>query len=234
MTNIDNLKKLFKNKDLFDQALTHKSWVNENQNLRESNERLEFLGDAVLEFIVSKELFNKFPEKEEGFLTTLRANLVNTQNLSRIAKKMNIGEALYLSHGEEEGGGRENTSLLADTIEAVIGALFLDQGLDKVYKFIEENLLVEIADKIKRPLKDAKSRFQEYVQAKGLPPPKYKVLRDSGPDHAKKFIIEAVIGGKTWGRGMGKNKSTAAQSAAKDALKHLDTKDLMPDTLKHD
>jgi ribonuclease-3 len=234
MTNIDNLKKLFKNKDLFDQALTHKSWVNENQNLRESNERLEFLGDAILEFIVSKELFNKFPEEEEGFLTTLRANLVNTQNLSRVAKKMNIGEALYLSHGEEEGGGRKNTSLLANTIEAVIGALFLDQGLDKVCKFIEENLLIEIADKIKEPLKDAKSRLQECVQAKGLPVPKYKVVKDSGPDHSKKFIIEAVIGGKTLGRGMGKNKSTAAQIAAKDALKHLDTKDLMPDTLKHD
>lgn len=234
MTDIDRLKKLFKNKDWLTQALTHKSWVNENQNLRESNERLEFLGDAVLEFIVSKELFDKFPEKEEGFLTTLRANLVNTQNLSQIAKKMNIGEALYLSRGEEEGGGRKNTSLLADTVEAVIGALFLDQGMDKVYKFVEENLLVEIADKIKRPLKDAKSRLQESVQARGLPAPKYKVVRDSGPDHAKKFIIEAVIDGKPWGRGMGKNKSLAAQKAAKDALKNLDTGDLMSDTLNHD
>ena len=234
MTNIDSLKKLFKNKDLLDQALTHKSWVNENQNLRESNERLEFLGDAILEFIVSKELFDKFPEEEEGFLTTLRANLVNTQNLSQVAKKMNLGEAIYLSHGEEEGGGRKNTSLLADTMEAVIGALFLDQGLDKVYKFIEENLLVEVADKIKKPLKDAKSRLQEHFQAKGLPAPKYKVLKDSGPDHDKKFIIEAVIDGKSWGRGMGKNKSTAAQNAAKNALKNLDTEDLIPDTLKHD
>lgn len=234
MTDINRLKKLFKNKDLLTQALTHKSWVNENQNRRESNERLEFLGDAVLEFIVSKELFDKFPEKEEGFLTTLRANLVNTQNLSQVAKKMNIGEALYLSRGEEEGGGRKNTSLLADTMEAVIGALFLDQGLDKVHKFVEENLLVEIADKIKRPLKDAKSRLQESVQAKGLPAPRYKVVRYSGPDHAKEFIIEAVIAGKSWGRGVGKNKSLAAQRAAEDALKNLDTGNLMPDTLKHD
>ncbi len=234
MTNIDRLRKLFKNKDLFTQALTHKSWVNENRNLRESNERLEFLGDAVLEFVVSKELFDRFPKKEEGFLTTLRANLVNTQKLSQLAKKMNLGEALYLSHGEEEGGGRENTSLLADTIEAVIGALFLDQGIDRVSKFIEENLLVEIAEIIKKPLKDAKSRLQEAVQAKGLPVPRYKIIKDSGPDHAKKFIIEVSVGGKPWGQGAGKNKSMAAQKAAEDALKKLDSKDLIADTLNDD
>lgn len=218
MTDINKLKKLFKNKDLLDQALTHKSWVNENQNIRQSNERLEFLGDAILEFVVSKDLFVKFPKKEEGYLTTLRASLVNTQNLAEIAEKMQVGESLYLSRGEEEGGGRKNVSLLADTMEAIIGALYLDQGMDKVQQFIEENLLSAVPDKIKKPLKDAKSRLQEHVQPNGLPAPKYKVLKNTGPDHAKKFIVEAVVAGKSWGRGVGKNKSTAEQNAAENAL----------------
>ncbi len=217
----DNLEKLFKNKTLLKQALTHKSWVNENRNQRESNERLEFLGDAILEFIVSKEIYDIFPKKEEGYLTTLRANLVNTQNLARLAKKIGIGPNLYLSRGEEETGGRENPSLLADTMEAIIGALFLDQGMEAVYSFVKENLLSEVPEKISKPLKDAKSRLQEGVQAKGLGAPKYKVLRETGPDHDKKFIIEVLVNGQSWAKGMGKNKSTATQDAAKKALKHL-------------
>lgn len=216
-----NLEKLFKNKTLLKQALTHKSWVNENRNQRESNERLEFLGDAILEFIVSKEIYDIFPKKEEGYLTTLRANLVNTQNLARLAKKIGIGSNLYLSRGEEETGGRENTSLLADTMEAIIGALFLDQGMEAVYSFVKENLLSEVAEKISKPLKDAKSRLQEHVQAKGLGAPKYKVIKETGPDHDKKFVIEVLVNGQSWAKGIGKNKSTATQDAAKKALKHL-------------
>ena len=220
MTQAEKLTKLFKNRELLEQAFTHKSWVNENQNKRKSNERLEFLGDAILEFIVSKEIYLTFPGKEEGYLTTLRSNLVNTKNLAHIAKKLGIGEKIYLSRGEEDGGGRENTSLLADTLEAVIGALFLDQGIDVTYEFVKKHLLSEVPEKISKPLKDAKSRLQEYVQSKGSSAPIYKVVEASGPDHNKKFIVEALVDGKKKGQGTGKNKSSAAQAAATNALKN--------------
>jgi ribonuclease-3 len=221
LTETEKLKKLFKNQELLEQAFTHKSWVNENQNKRESNERLEFLGDAILEFIVSKEIYLTFPKKEEGYLTTLRSNLVNTNNLAHIAEKLNIGEKIYLSRGEEEGEGRKNPSLLADTLEAVIGALFLDQGMDTTYNFIKKHLLSEVPEKISKPLKDTKSRLQEYVQSKGHPAPIYKVIKTSGPDHKKEFIVEVLVSGKPKGRGTGKNKSTATQAAAKNALKAM-------------
>jgi len=221
MTNISLLEKKFKDSLLLNQALTHKSWVNENKGERQSNERLEFLGDAILEFVVSNELFKKFPDKEEGYLTALRASIVNTVNLAFIAKKLGVGEALYLSKGEEEGGGRENKSLLADTMEAIIGALFVDQGIDAVYSFISENLLEDVEKKASGPLKDAKSRFQEYVQSKGYPTPFYKVVKESGPDHSKEFIVEVIVEKEVWGTGNGKSKSEAAQFAAEDALIRL-------------
>lgn len=217
---IDNksLKKLFKDKSFLELALTHKSWVNEHPNKRESNERLEFLGDAILEFIVSSELYNKFPKKEEGYLTALRANLVNTSNLSVVAKKLDLGKYLMLSKGEEETGGRVNKSLLANTVEAIIGALFLDQGIESAHKFIEKNLLSDLDEIVNKPLKDAKSRLQEFVQAKGLPAPRYSVVSESGPDHLKNFAVQVTINGKSWGEGKGKNKSEAEQKAAVKAL----------------
>jgi ribonuclease-3 len=222
MDNLTSLKKIFKNEDLFLQALTHKSWVNEHKNERGSNERLEFLGDAVLEFVVSSELFSRFPDKEEGYLTALRANLVNTQNLASLAQQLKVGELLLLSKGEEDGGGRENPSLLADTIEAIIGALFIDQGLEAVSAFISQNIFTEIPKKIESPLKDAKSRLQEFVQAESLPTPKYQVMEASGPDHDKNFTVSVMVNGKAWGTGTGKNKSIAEQNAALEALEaHL-------------
>lgn len=221
MTDINKLKSIFSNPDLLIQALTHKSWVNEHKNQRESNERLEFLGDAVLEFIVSKEIYEMHPDKEEGFLTSLRANLVNTQNLAGIAKKLNIGQSLFLAKGEEESGGRENPSLLADTVEAIIGALFLDQGIEPVHEFIKEHIIAEIPEKLSKPLKDSKSRLQEYIQSQKLPTPKYKVIEESGPDHNKKFIVEVSVEGKYLGKGEGKSKSTAEQKAAENALSRL-------------
>lgn len=219
MTDITKLKSLFKNKDLLTLALTHKSWVNEHLGIRGTNERLEFLGDAVLEFIVSKELYEKFPQKKEGYLTALRANLVNTENLSKVAKRLGVGKALFLSKGEEEGGGRENPSLLADTVEAIIGAFFLDAGIEATGEFIRQNIIVEIPEKVSKPLKDPKSRLQELVQSKGLVAPRYKVVEESGPDHNKKFVIEVFVNGERWGKGEGKNKSQAEQEAAKEALK---------------
>jgi ribonuclease-3 len=218
MNNISKLQQIFKNKELLKLALTHKSWVNEHPGERESNERLEFLGDAILEFVVSRELYNHFPKKEEGYLTALRANLVNTTNLAEIATKLEVGSSLYLSKGEEDGGGRKNPSLLADTVEAIIGALFLDSGLDVAENFIKENLITEIPKKISKPLKDAKSRLQEYVQSQGFPAPKYTVVEQSGPDHAKEFVVEVFVNGQSWGRGIGKSKSLAEQEAAKVGL----------------
>ena len=218
MDKLDNLKNLFEDKNLLAQALTHKSWVNEHPEVRGSNERLEFLGDAVLEFIISKELYARFPNKEEGYLTALRANLVNTQNLANLAIKLDVGASLFLSKGEEDGGGRDNPSLMADTVEAIIGALFLDRGIPATEEFIKVNLISEIPEKVGKPLKDPKSRLQEYIQAEGLPAPKYKVIEESGPDHKKRFILEVVVGEKVLARGEGKSKSESEQKAAEAAL----------------
>lgn len=212
------MKNLFKDKNLFDQALTHRSWVNEHKGVRSSNERLEFLGDAVLEFVVSQKLFREFPEKEEGYLTALRANLVNTVALSEVAIKLDLGSMIFLSKGEEESGGRTNQSLLADTVEAIIGALFMDQGMESSEKFINENILSDLTQKANTPLKDSKSQLQEHVQGKSLPTPRYKVVEESGPDHDKKFVIEVMVGDEVWGKGVGRNKSVAEQDAAKNAL----------------
>ena len=222
MTNIDDLSGYFNNKALLDLALTHKSWVNEHPEEKESNERLEFLGDAVLEFVVSKELYTNFPEKEEGYLTALRASLVNTVNLADIAQKAQVGKRLKLSKGEEDSGGRENPSILANAVEAIIGALYIDGGIKNAEEFIKLNLLTKIEEKINQPLKDAKSRLQEHVQSLGFPSPRYQVVEEAGPDHSKKFTIEVLIEGKPTGRGVGRNKSEAEQEAAKDALKNYE------------
>jgi ribonuclease-3 len=216
--NNQKIEKYFSNKEILKHALTHKSWVNEHKKTRESNERLEFLGDAILEFVVSKELYLKLPDKEEGYLTALRANLVNTVNLSKVANRLKIGKVLFLSKGEEESGGRDNSSILADTVEAVIGGVFIDGGIEKAEKFIIEYILDDVDQKIKEPLKDAKSRLQEIVQAKGLMAPKYEVVSEEGPDHSKKFIIQVAVDKKPYGKGKGKNKGEAEQEAAKSAL----------------
>lgn len=218
---MNDIKTIFDNKRLFEIALTHKSCLNENPKLKESNERLEFLGDAVLEFVITETLYKSFPDKQEGYLTSLRANLVNTQNLSEIAKKLNIGGLIHLSKGEEDGGGRENPSLLADTVEAIIGALYIDQGLTKVEEFIKENLVTEIPEKTAKPLKDPKSRFQEYIQAKGYPAPKYKVLKETGPDHDRDFVVQVQVQDRVMGKGCGKSKGQAEQEAAREALSFL-------------
>lgn len=209
---------LFENQDLYLLSLTHRSWVNENSGQRGTNERLEFLGDAVLEFIVSKHIYEQFTDKEEGFLTSLRANLVNTKNLSEVAKRLNLGQEIFLSKGEEDGGGRENASLLADTVEAIIGALFLDSGIESAEKFVVENILIDTEKVAKRPLKDPKSLLQEKVQAMNLPAPKYQVADEKGPDHNKEFIVEVLIDNKVEAKGYGKSKSEAEQQAATNAL----------------
>lgn len=218
MKTVVQIGKLFKDKNLFNQALTHKSWVNENKNQRETNERLEFLGDAVLEFVVSSELYSHFPDKEEGYLTPFRANLVNTVNLGNYAKEIGLGQALFLSKGEEDGGGRENISILADTVEAIIGALYLDRGIAVVSTFIQEALLKDLDQKVQAPLKDAKSTFQEQVQAEGKETPKYKILQEDGPDHSKTFQVAVFVEKEQIASAFGKSKSEAEQNAAQKAL----------------
>lgn len=211
----------FKNSEYFDHAMTHRSWINENPGVRTSNERLEFLGDAILELIVSDYIYHKFPEKEEGFMTALRANMVNTVNLASVARKLGLGNEILLSKGEEQGNGRESDSLLADTTEALIGAIYLDRGLEDAKEFITQNLLKELPEKLSMPLKDAKSRLQEAVQADGYPTPKYKVVSESGPDHDKEFVIEVLVGDEEIATGSGKSKNKAEQSAAEAALAKL-------------
>ena len=216
-----NIGKLFKNKKLLDTALTHRSWINENKGLSLSNERLEFLGDAVLEFIVSEKIYTDFPDREEGYLTALRANLVNTDNLAKVAENLGLGDLIKLSKGEQDSGGRTNKSLLSDTIEAIIGALFLDRGLAPTKKFIIENVFFDIDTKVSGPLKDSKSRFQELIQAKGLSTPTYKVKSETGPDHNREFVIAVMVEGKSFAKGSGKSKAQAQQAAAQEALAKL-------------
>lgn len=222
----NNIKSLFKEESNYQLAMTHRSFLNENSSMIESNERLEFLGDAILEFVISKLLYKKYSDKEEGFLTTLRANLVNTVNLANVAKDLNLGKYLLLSKGEEEGGGRENQSLLANTVEALIGALYIDSGLETAEHFIIENVYKNIEEIENHPLKDAKSRLQELVQSKGLVAPTYKVTNEEGPDHDKTFFVDVLINNKIIASGNGKNKSIAQQNSAEEALKLIENNKL--------
>lgn len=222
--NIDELKSLFGKSELYEQALTHRSWLNENAEELGNNERLEFLGDAILEFVVSSYIYKKFPDKEEGYLTALRANIVNTVNLAKFASSINLGSVLKMSKGEEMGGGHSNESLLADTVEAVIGALYIDGGLPSSKSFIMDNLLSNIDEVLEAPLKDPKSTLQEMVQSQGHPAPKYKVVGEEGPDHNKEFKVEVTIENGVAARGSGTSKSRAEQDAAAAALDKIESK----------
>lgn len=217
---MNTLESLFKNNELYVQALTHRSWVNEHKGERRSNERLEFLGDAILELVISRVIYLKFPDKEEGYLTALRASIVNTQNLAKVAKREGIGELIFLSKGEE-ATGRTRVSLLADTFEAIVGALYMDQGLEVAERFIEEKLLTDLSEKSSAPLKGPKSMLQELVQTQGLSAPTYKVLKTTGPDHAKNFEVEVLVGGKAIARATGGSKLRASERAAEKALLQL-------------
>lgn len=211
-----------KNKKLLEEALTHRSYLNEVKEKISSNERLEFLGDSILSFIVSDYLFNNYPEFNEGKLTNLRSLLVNTKMLADMAKECNLGQMLRLSKGEEESGGRNNPSLLADTFEAFIGALFLDRRIEEVQKFINLTVIPRADEFIqKNLLKDPKSRLQELVQAKKQTSPLYKVIEEEGPAHSKTFTVGVYVGEKLYGTGTGHSKQTAEENAALSALEYL-------------
>lgn len=224
MAAIEEIKRYFKDLNLLDQAFTHRSWVNENPGIRSTNERLEFLGDAILEFVVSEFIYKLLPDKEEGYLTALRSNVVNTKNLAKFALEANLGENLYLSKGEDNGGGRQNPALLADTVEAIIGAIYIDNGLNEAKEFIQNNLLSDIKELMSQPLKDPKSRLQEAVQAEGKNAPRYKVVKEEGPDHDKIFTVEVIVDDENLSIGHGSSKLKAEQAAAEAALVKFEQK----------
>lgn len=216
----------FDNPALLETALTHRSALNEpgsGTTSPLSNERFEFLGDAVLELAVTLFLFDQLPQQPEGILTAYRSALVRTTTLAEAAQDLELGSKLYISKGEEETGGRSNQSLLADTMEALIGAIYLDQGFEAAQDFIEKHVLCKF-DQIKQNklYKDAKSLLQEMVQAKGYATPTYKVVKAEGPDHDKTFTVEVLVDGQTAGQGVGSNKQAAQQDAAAQALADLE------------
>lgn len=211
----------FKKKELFEQAFIHRSYLNETKEKLSSNERLEFLGDSILSFVVSEYLYRKYPQYNEGMLTNIRSLLVNTKSLAIIAKELDFGNYLKLSKGEKESKGSQNQSLLADCFESFIGALYLDQGIDSVSKFLNDVLLFKTEEIIKnKSFKDPKSLLQEYVQAKKQNSPIYKVLEESGPAHAKRFKIGAYVNGRLLGEGIGSSKREAEENAAQNSLNY--------------
>lgn len=213
------LKINFKNRELLEQAFIHRSYLNEVKKIQQSNERLEFLGDSILSFLVSGYLYNQYPAMPEGELTNLRSSIVKTSTLAQVAKELDLGAYLMLSRGEEESGGRRNPSILADTFEALLGAVFLDLGATPVKKILDW-LLFPLLSKIitDKTYKDSKSIFQERVQEETKISPGYKVLSEKGPDHAKEFTVGVYVGGKLWGAGVGKSKQEGETHAATAAL----------------
>lgn len=211
----------FKSEDLIKTACTHRSYLNEHRStVKEHNERLEFLGDAVLELCVTDFLYKSFPDKPEGELTSWRAALVKTESLAELADELNIGQFLLMSRGEAKSGGRTRIALLANMVEAIIGAIYLDLGYDEANRFIERNINAKLESILKAGLHiDAKSHFQEVAQEREGTTPHYEVVSESGPDHDKTFEIAVYLGKKLWGKGKGNSKQTAQQSAATNALK---------------
>jgi ribonuclease-3 len=207
---------------LLSRALTHRSFLNENQEALEDNERLEFLGDAVLDFLVGAWLYNRFPEMAEGALTRLRSALVRTEQLADFARDLKLGDAMRLGRGEAESGGRGRPALLCATFEALVGAFYLDMGIVAVSEFVEP-MLESVAEQLLSSGRthDPKSRLQEWTQSKGEGAPTYRTVAALGPDHAKIFEVEVLIHNRVYGRGEGHSKQSAAKSAASRALEVL-------------
>ena len=210
----------FKNKKLLEQAFIHRSYINENRGKGlKHNERLEFLGDAVLELIVTDFLFHKYEHKPEGDLTSYRSALVNTNTLSSVANELGANNFLFLSKGESQDTGRARSFILADTFEAIVGAIYLDQGYEIAKSFIEKNIFPLTDEIVQKGLwQDAKSRLQEIAQDKVSVTPNYKVEREVGPDHQRSFTVGVYFGQNLIGHGEGKSKQEAEQDAALKAL----------------
>lgn len=210
----------FNSEDLLLQALTHRSYLNENPGFRLGhNERLEYLGDAVLELIVTEELYQRFPEKPEGELTSFRAALVNSRMLSEVAVESEINEHLLLSRGEAKDVGRARQFILANAFEALIGSIYLDQGYDSAKEFIHRILMPHLEQVLDKKLyKDPKSLFQEEAQERTGITPTYEVIREWGPDHDKHFIVGVFLNSEAVAEGEGPSKQAAQEEAARNAL----------------
>ena len=218
----------FNNIELLDNALTHTSYANQhNLTYNHHNERLEFLGDAVLSIVVSEYLYKKYKNKPEGKLTKIRAGVVCETSLAEIARKLSVNQYLRIGRGEELSGGREKDSLIADSCEAIIAAIYLDQGIEAARDFVIKNLSnkIEITGKGKS-YNDYKTRLQELVQKTSLAVIEYRIVGESGPDHDKRFESEVYLNEKSHGRGNGKSKKEAEQNAAKTALNSLGVDDI--------
>ncbi len=211
----------FHNISLLQNALTHSSYANERwHNGLLSNERLEFLGDSILGMLVAEYLFRSFPDRPEGELTRMRADMVCEKTLAAVANEIHLGDHLLLGHGEEQGGGRSRDSILADAMESVIAACFLDGGMEAAQRFIRRFILVEVPV-TKLHNADYKTQLQELVQQKRNQVLTYTLAGESGPDHDKQFDVEVSLNGRVVGRGCGSSKKRAEQDAARLAIKHL-------------
>ncbi len=214
----------FRDCRLLQRALTHRSYINENpDDAVEDNERLEFLGDAVLDLVTSVLLYNRYPEMPEGRMTSMRAALVRTETLARLASYLGVGDVLRLGKGEEEHGGRTRPANLCAAMEALIGAIYLESGSQAVKQLIEPHFIPAADAILARELdRDAKSQLQEWSQATLGHTPVYHTVRAEGPDHDKRFTVQATINGQAYGVGTGRSKQAGAQAAAHNALLHIE------------
>jgi len=209
-------------KNIYVEALIHRSYLEENDQFTLSNERLEFLGDSVLNLIIGEYLFNKFPNEEEGFLTKVRAKLVNRNALSLVAENMNLGELLIISSSVPKSITHNSKSMLSDALEALIGAIYLDKGIETCKNFIQTNIIEPVLKNGEHLIdENYKSQLLEYAQANKLTIPVYQIVSEEGPHHDKTFIAEVIIGEKVLGEGKGKSKKEAEQNAAQVALKKV-------------
>lgn len=205
--------------DLLKNAFVHRSYLNESSEFSESNERLEYLGDAVLELATSDYLYNKFPDYQEGMLTNIRAALVRTESLADAARKLDFPSRLLMSKGEEATGGRDNPSILADAFEAHLGALYLTKGFAECVAYLEQHLFPQTQNIIQNgAYKDNKSLLQEIAQSRYKATPVYKLIEESGPDHDKHFVMQVEINSTLYATGKGKSKQSAQENAAKNTL----------------
>jgi len=212
----------FKNMMLLRRSLTHRSYINEHPESIEDNERLEFLGDAILDFMVGEWLYHRFPEMPEGDLTRMRSALVHTEQLAEFARQLDLGRGLRLGRGEVISGGRSRDALLCDEFEALVGALYLDAGLSSVEKFVYP-LLESAAEDIIRNHKteDPKSMLQEWAQAQGFETPAYITCNVDGPDHSREFEVKVIVNDNITATGRGRSKQSAEKSAARELLKMI-------------
>ncbi|GAB4399025.1 MAG: ribonuclease III [Anaerolineales bacterium] len=210
----------FSNFSLLTAALTHRSYANEHQDGSMDNERLEFLGDAIIDLIAGEWAYRHFPELPEGNLTKIRAHLVKNENLARFAQQINLGAALRLGRGEKITGGNNRKSVLGSAFEALLGAIYLDADFEKAKRFFLP-FIEPLKDIVLEEVNDPKSAFQEQVQALKLGPIAYHVVSATGPDHAKTYEVEVTVNGNVMGRGSGSSKATAEREAARDALKKI-------------